>query len=71
VQAEIAEEEKARAAGAQPEKPAMGRVVVEIKQQPRRGRGAHSVGGRRGDEKGDAKSDAAPAVASDPPPAGE
>ena len=75
VQAEVAEEEKARAAGVQPEKPTTGRVVVEIKQQPRRGRGAHTTGGRRGEEKGDAKSDAkpdtTPAVAGETPPAGE
>jgi small subunit ribosomal protein S2 len=71
VQAEVAEEEKARATGAQPEKPATGRVVVEIKQQPRRGRGAHTSGGRRGEEKGDAKPESTPAVASETPPAGE
>jgi small subunit ribosomal protein S2 len=71
VQAEVAEEEKARAAGVQPEKPATGRVVVEIKQQPRRGRGAHTSGGRRGEEKGDAKPDTTPAVASETPPAGK
>jgi small subunit ribosomal protein S2 len=51
VQTEVAEEEKARATGAKPEKTATGRVVVEIKQQPRRGRGAHSAGARR-DEPG-------------------
>jgi small subunit ribosomal protein S2 len=71
VQAEVAEEEKARATGAQPEKPATGRVVVEIKQQPRRGRGAHASGGRRGEEKADAKPEATPAVPSETPPAGE
>ncbi len=71
VQAEVAEQEKARAAGAQPEKPSTGRVVVEIKQQPRRGRGAHTAGGRRGEDKGDAKPEPTPAVASETPPAGE
>ena len=71
VQAEVAEEEKARAAGARTEKPATGRVVVEIKQQPRRGRGAHTSAGRRGEEKEDAKPDTTPAVASETPPAGK
>jgi small subunit ribosomal protein S2 len=71
VQAEVAEQQKARAAGAQPERPTTGRVVVEIKQQPRRGRGAHTASGRRGDEKGDAKPDVAPAVASESPPGGK
>lgn len=71
VQAEVAEQEKARAAGPQPEKPTTGRVVVEIKQQPRRGRGAHTAGGRRGEGDRDAKPDVAPVAASEPTPAGE
>ena len=63
VQTEVAEEEKTRAAGAQPEKTATGRVVVEIKQQPRRGRGSHSIGGRRDGSEAEAKPDATPPVA--------
>jgi small subunit ribosomal protein S2 len=46
VQAEVAEKERARAGSEAPEKSGTGRVVVEIKQQPRRGRGAHSAGPR-------------------------
>ena len=46
VQAEVAEQEAAKSADG--EKSATGRVVVEIKQQPRRGRGAHSAGPREG-----------------------
>ena len=49
VQAEVAEEERARAAGPAPERAAgTGKVVVEITQQPRRGRGTHSAGGPGG-----------------------
>ena len=44
VQAEVAEQEAAKAGVA--EKPVTGRVVVEIKQQPRRPRSAHSSGGK-------------------------
>ena len=47
VQAEVAEEERAKAAGAPPERAPTGKVVVEITQQPRRGRGTHSAGGPR------------------------
>jgi len=71
VQTEVAEEEKTRAAGAQPEKTATGRVVVEIKQQPRRGRGSHSSGARRDESGAEAKPDATPPVASEAPPATE
>jgi len=75
VQAEVAEKERARAGSEAPEKSGTGRVVVEIKQQPRRGRGAHSAGPRedrdRRDrhEKGD-KSDTAdkPEAAAPPGP---
>jgi small subunit ribosomal protein S2 len=49
VQAEVAEEERTRAAGPAPERAAgTGKVVVEITQQPRRGRGTHSAGGPGG-----------------------
>jgi small subunit ribosomal protein S2 len=49
VQAEVAEEERARVAGPAPERAAgTGKVVVEITQQPRRGRGTHSAGGPGG-----------------------
>ena len=49
VQAEVAEEERTRAAGPAPERAAgTGKVVVEITQQPRRGRGTHSAGGGPG-----------------------
>lgn len=70
VQAEVAAEEKARATGAQPQKAATGRVVVEIKQQPRRARSAHSAGGRRDGDDAEPKPDATPPVGSDPTPAG-
>jgi small subunit ribosomal protein S2 len=60
VQSEVSEQERSRAAG-EPEKTSTGRVVVEIKQQPRRGRGTHSAAprGERGrggepDRSGDA-----------------
>ena len=46
VQAEVAEEERTKVAGPAPERAASGKVVVEITQQPRRGRGTHSAGGR-------------------------
>ena len=46
LQSKAAEEEQARAEEA--EKPSTGRVVVEIKQQPRRGRSTHSAGPRAG-----------------------
>ncbi len=45
VQAEVAEEEKVRAAGGPVEKTTTGKVVVEIKQPPRRGRGASRAPG--------------------------
>jgi len=45
VQAEVAEEERAKVTGPAPERASTGKVVVEITQQPRRGRGTHSAGG--------------------------
>ncbi|MGH0030226.1 MAG: 30S ribosomal protein S2 [Myxococcota bacterium] len=70
VQAEVAEQEAAKADG---DKTGTGRVVVEIKQQPRRGRGAHSAGGpREGDGPGGTPAPAPAATpAKDTPPAGE
>ena len=49
IRAEVAERQAARPV--ESEKSGTGRVVVEIKQQPRRGRGVHSAGGRRDDDK--------------------
>ncbi|HVN40061.1 MAG TPA: 30S ribosomal protein S2 [Myxococcota bacterium] len=70
VQAEVAEEERARAAGPAPERAATGKVVVEITQQPRRGRGTHSAGGPGG--RGKPREEAAePEPASEAPAAGE
>jgi small subunit ribosomal protein S2 len=57
VQAEVAEEERTKVAGAPPERATSGKVVAEITQQPRRGRGTHSAGGPRKDS-GTAPSDA-------------
>lgn len=69
VQSEVAEEERAKAAGEADRSPT-GRVVVEIKQQPRRARSAHSAGGRREDEAGPPAeapaAQAAPAAAAAP-----
>jgi len=67
VQSEVADEERAKATG-EADKRGTGRVVVEIKQQPRRGRGAHSAApraGREGDKAGEreAEAPAAPAEA--------
>jgi small subunit ribosomal protein S2 len=76
VQAEVAEKERTRAGAEVPEKSSTGRVVVEIKQQPRRGRGAHSAGPREGrdrrdrHEKGDVP-EGAPAGPPDVPTASE
>ncbi|MDH3520602.1 MAG: 30S ribosomal protein S2 [Myxococcales bacterium] len=71
VQSQVAEEEKTRIKGAPSEKTTTGRVVVEIKQQPRRGRGAHSAGPRRDTGASEAKPDAAPPIAGDAPATGE
>jgi small subunit ribosomal protein S2 len=67
VQAEVAEE--TRTQSVEGEKVGTGKVVVEIKQQPRRGRGAHSQTGRPERE----AAEEAPAVAppAEPAPAGD
>jgi small subunit ribosomal protein S2 len=52
VQSEVSEQERARATGEVAEKTGTGRVVVEIKQQPRRGRGTHSAAPRAERERG-------------------
>jgi small subunit ribosomal protein S2 len=74
VQSQVADEEKARG-GAPLERTAKGRVVVEIKQQPRRGRSAHSTGPRRDRDAGtgaaETPAEATPAVASDVPSTSE
>ncbi len=53
VQSEVSEQERARGTSEVSEKTGTGRVVVEIKQQPRRGRGTHSAAPRadRGGER--------------------
>jgi len=62
IKAEVAEE--TRVQSAEPEKVGTGKVVVEIKQQPRRGRGAQSVGDRPGrDSEEEPASPAEPAKA--------
>ncbi len=71
VQAEVAEEEAARTASGAAEKTTTGKVVVEIKQPPRRGRGASrapGAGGGRIDEGGeqDVKPPAQPAASAAP-----
>jgi small subunit ribosomal protein S2 len=74
VQAEVAEEERAKSAGAPPERAATGKVVVEITQQPRRGRGTHSAGGPGGRGHGHPPregAEAAEPVAETPPAASE
>jgi small subunit ribosomal protein S2 len=43
IQSQVSEQERARGTGEISEKVGTGRVVVEIKQQPRRGRGTHSA----------------------------
>jgi small subunit ribosomal protein S2 len=43
IQSQVSEQERARGTGEISEKIGTGRVVVEIKQQPRRGRGTHSA----------------------------
>ncbi|HKA16490.1 MAG TPA: 30S ribosomal protein S2 [Myxococcota bacterium] len=69
VQSEVSEQERTRAAGEVAEKTGTGRVVVEIKQQPRRGRGTHSAAPRqdreREPERDDAEAPSAPAPASE------
>jgi len=68
IRAEVAQQEAAKSV--EGEKASTGRVVVEIKQQPRRGRGSHSAGGRRDDEKRPEAPSEAPA-APDTAPANE
>ena len=48
VRSEVSEQARGQAAEGGETAPGTGRVVVEIKQQPRRGRGAHSAGPREG-----------------------
>ena len=64
VQAEVAAEEKAK--GAEAGKSATGKVVVEINQQPRRARSAHSAGGRK--DAGEAEPTPAAAPPAETPP---
>jgi small subunit ribosomal protein S2 len=75
VQAEVAEEERTKAAGPPPERPGTGKVVVEITQQPRRGRGTHSAGGPGGRSHGhpprEESEPESPSVSSEAPPASE
>jgi len=78
VQSEVSEQERARPAGEVAEKTGTGRVVVEIKQQPRRGRGTHSAAPRAERDRGGDSAPAAPAEREEPaeapstkPPAGE
>jgi len=66
VQTEVAEEEKEKAAA-----PSTGRVVVEIKQQPRRGRGAHHSGRDRAEPPAAAAPAPAAAPPATPPPTSE
>ena len=54
VQSDVSEQERAHAAGEPVEKTGTGRVVVEIKQQPRRGRGTHTATPRGGESERDA-----------------
>jgi len=67
VQAEVAEE--ARVQSSEPEKVGTGKVVVEIKQQPRRGRGAHSSGPRQERESEEPAASPAEATPASPAPA--
>jgi hypothetical protein len=64
VQSEVSEQERSRATSEVSEKTGTGRVVVEIKQQPRRGRGTHSAAPRserdRGADPGEQKDAEAP-----------
>ena len=64
IQAEVAAEEKAK--GAEAEKSSTGKVVVEISQQPRRARSAHSAGGRK--DAGEAEPTPAAAPPAETPP---
>jgi hypothetical protein len=64
VQSEVSEQERNRGAGEISEKTGTGRVVVEIKQQPRRGRSTHSAAPRaeRGSESGAREEPVAPST---------
>ena len=66
IQSEVSEQEKAEG-----EKASGGRVVVEITQQPRRGRGTHSAEPREPREKGKRKTEAAAPEAAEAPAEGE
>lgn len=69
VQNEVSEQESAAAGG---EKTPAGRVVVEIKQQPRRGRGTHSADTRQPEGRPEPeRTEAAPAAEPAPTPAPE
>jgi small subunit ribosomal protein S2 len=68
VRSEAVEESRSRPS--EGEKVGTGKVVVEIKQQPRRGRGAHAHGGRPEREVEEAPQ-AAPAPASETAPSGD
>jgi small subunit ribosomal protein S2 len=72
VQAEVAEEEKARPAAAEARpaaSPGTGRVVVEIKHPPRRGRGAALAEERRAAERAEAAERSEAAASPKPQPA--
>jgi small subunit ribosomal protein S2 len=74
VQSEVSEQERTRTAGEVAEKTGTGRVVVEIKQQPRRGRGTHSAAPRADrdrDRGGDAAEQKEAETPSAPAPASE
>jgi small subunit ribosomal protein S2 len=69
VQSEVSEQERTRSVSEPGEKTGTGRVVVEIKQQPRRGRGTHTAAPRGGDAP--AREDAGVPSAGTPPATGE
>ena len=76
IQSQVSEQERARGTGEISEKVGTGRVVVEIKQQPRRGRGTHSASPRererdRGGEAERSGSDGETPVAPAPVPVTE
>ena len=67
VQQQVSDEHRGKPAETGADKTATGRVVVEIKQQPRRGRGTHSAAPRRSE--GEAAGDKPVAAAGDKPAA--
>ena len=75
IQSEVSEQERAQPGAPAGERTGTGRVVVEIKQQPRRGRGAHLAAPRGGDaaegREEPAEKPGAPARAPGEPPARE